>query len=307
LFFDHLPLPLFVISNDHKTILDVNQFAVERYGYTKDEFLAISLCKIFNKPYKCQDLFDLYKNGEPVEHHTKSGEILQVTIARHEIIHSNISGYLLQITDITETYRTNRQNELGFDISEILIQPKPLNENLKLALNKLRSFTGWELAEIWVPGFDAVYLRNQVSDFDETDNDLVGFSATTNDHVYLISDYASSDVSLTHKPFWIEDIAANPFEFKRKDAAIKYGFQSALIIPVISEGNVVCCFFFLNRQQKKLNRNDINLISIQSKLFGAEITKRKNNLMLDQFFLISKDILTIAGLDGRYKRVNPAF
>lgn len=307
LFFDHLPLPLFVISNDHKTILDVNQFAVERYGYTKDEFLAISLCKIFEKKVKCEHLYDLYKSGQPVEHLTKSGDVLQVTIARHEIIHSNINGYLLQITDITESYRTNQENELGFDISEILIQPKPLNENLKLALNKLRSFTGWELAEIWVPGFDAVYLHNQVSDFDESDNDLQNFAATTNDHVYLLSDYASTEVSVSQKPFWVEDIAASPFDFKRKESAIRYGFQSALAIPVISEGNVVCCLFFLNRQQKKFNRNAANLIAVQGKLFGAEITKRKNNLMLDQFFLISKDILTIAGLDGRYKRVNPAF
>ncbi|HTH29789.1 MAG TPA: PAS domain S-box protein, partial [Lacibacter sp.] len=285
LFFDHLPLPLFVISDDHKTILDVNHFAVEHYGYTKEEFLAISLCKIFDKPVKCEHLYDLYKSGQPVEHRTKNGDILSVTIARHEIIHSNINGYLLQINDITDSYRTNQENELGFDISEILIQPKPLNENLKLALNKLRSFTGWELAEIWVPGFDAVYLRNQVSDFDELDTELAAFSATTKDHVYLLSDYASSEVSVSQKPFWIEDIAASPFDFKRKEAAIKYGFQSALAIPVISEGTVVCCLFFLNRQQKKFNRNDVNLISIQGKLFGAEITKRKNNLMLDQFFL----------------------
>jgi PAS domain S-box-containing protein len=306
-FFDHLPLSLFVISNDHKTILDVNQFAVERYGFTRDEFLGISLCRIFDKPVKCEQLAELYKNGQPVEHRTKSGEIVLVTIARHEIVHSNLNGYLLQITDVTETYRTNRENELGFDISEILIQPKPLNKNLKLALNKLRLFAGWDVAEIWVPGFDAVYMHNQVSDFNDAESEVVAFAETTKNHVYLLSNYAETDAMVTQKPFWIEDIAAGGFQFKRKEAAIKFGFQSALAVPVMSENNVACCLFFLNRQQKKLNRNDINLIGIQGKLFGAEITKRKNNLMLDQFFLISKDILTISGLDGRYKRVNPAF
>ncbi|HLO38845.1 MAG TPA: PAS domain S-box protein, partial [Lacibacter sp.] len=306
-FFDHLPLPLFVISADHKTILDVNQFSIEHYGYSKEEFLATGICKIFDKPIKCEQLYDLYKNGHPVEHRTKTGEKLLVTIARHEFIHPNLNGYLLQITDVTESYRTSRENELGFDISEILIQPDPSNENLKLALNKVRQFTGWDIAEIWVPGFDAVYLHNHVSDFDASDSEIAAFSATTNDHVYLLSDYASSNITISQKPFWIEDIATSEFEFKRKDTAIRLGFQSALAVPVMSESKLVCCLFFLNRQQKKFNRNDVNLISIQGKLFGAEITKRKNNLMLDQFFLISRDILTIAGLDGRFLRVNPAF
>jgi PAS domain S-box-containing protein len=306
-FFDHLPLSLFVVSNDHQTILDVNQFAVERYGFTRDEFLGLSFCKIFEKPVTCEQLYELYKSGQPVEHCTKSGEIMLVTIARHEIVHSNLNGYLLQISDVTESYRTNRENELGFDISEILIQPKPLEENLKLALHRLRLFTGWDVAEIWVPGFDAVYMHNQVSDYDDSATEIVAFTDTTKDHVYLLSDYAETDVSITQRPFWIEDIAASEFQFKRKEAAIKFGFQSALAVPVMGENNVACCLFFLNRQQKKLNRNEVNLIGIQGKLFGAEIIKRKNNLMLDQFFLISRDILTIAGLDGRYKRVNPAF
>ncbi|MBP6686405.1 MAG: PAS domain S-box protein [Lacibacter sp.] len=306
-FFNHLPLPLIVISNDHKTILDVNRFAEERYGYSKEQFLKLSICKIFEQQADCENLHELYANGQPVEHRTKSGEKLLVTIARHEILHSNLKGYLLQIADITESYRTNQENELGFEISEILIQPNPLNENLKLALNKLRLFTGWDLAEIWVPAFDGVYLHNQVSDFEAGDNDIEAFARTTGDHVYLMNDYTASDVSISQKPFWIDDIGANEFDFKRKSAAVSFGFQSALAVPVISENKVVCCLFFLNKQQKKFNRNEVSLISIEAKLFGAEITKRSNNLMLDQFFLISRDILTIAGLDGKYKRVNPAF
>lgn len=306
-FFDHLPLPLFVISNDHKTILDVNQYAVECYGYTKEEFLQLSLCKLFEKDVKCELLYDLYKNGQPVEHRTKDGRKLLVTIARHDIVHSNINGYLLQVADITEAHRTSLENELGFEISEILIQPNPLDQNLKLALQKLRLFAGWDLAEIWIPSFDAVHLHNQVSDFDVSDEEIAAFSAGTGDHVYVVNDYALSEVASTPKPYWIEDIAANEFKFKRKQAAIASGFQSALIVPVMSENKIGCCLFFLSRQQKKFNRHEANTVSIQAKLFGAEITKRQNNLMLDQFFLISKDILTIAGLDGRYIRVNPAF
>ena len=308
-FFNQLSLPLFVISEDHKKIIDVNEYAVKRYGYAYDEFVQLTFCNLFTQRCSCEEINAIYTEAKVTEHITKQGEKLLVTIARHEIVYSNVSGYLMQVTDVTEAHRTWQENELGFEVSEILIQPAPLHVNLKNALSKIRVFAGWKLAELWMPSYDGMYLSCQVVDFEseEADERILQFINTTNDTEYPISTYTTQGLYLSNQPYWFEDIATGSFQFKRKAAALLAGFQSALAVPVMSDERVICCFFFLNQQPKKYNRNECNVISILGKLFGAEIDKRKNSLMLDQFFLISNDILTIAGLDGRYKRVNPAF
>ncbi len=199
---------------------------------------------------------------------------------------------------------------MGFEVSEMLIQPSPLYDNLKNALSKIRRFAGWTLAELWMPSYDEMHLTCQVADVENNavDEQILDFIKNTNDKGYPISTYVNQEVlQIPNQPFWIDDIATSEFHFERKAAALSCGFKSALAVPVMNDKRVICCFFFMNQQQKKYNRNECNLIRILGKLFGAEIDKRKNSLMLDQFFLISKDILTIAGLDGRYKRVNPAF
>lgn len=308
-FFNQVPLPLFIISGDHKRIIDVNTNAVEKYGYAYDEFLQLTFCNLFTSSFTCDEIDTIYAEGTVIEHQTKYGEKILVTISRNEIIYSNENGYLMQVTDVTESHRTRQENELGFEISEILIQPTPLQDNLKNALSKIRIFAGWKLAELWMPSYDGMYLTCQVADVDsnEVDERIFRFISGTDELEYPISTYTTQGLHLSNKPYWIEDIATSEFQFKRKESALLNGFKSALAVPVMNDERVICCFFFLNQQPKKYNRNVCNHISILGKLFGAEIDKRKNSLMLDQFFLISKDILTIAGLDGRYKRVNPAF
>ncbi len=308
-FFNQLPLPLFIVSEDHQRIVDVNKYAVEKYGYEYDEFVQLSFCNLFTSSFTCEEIEAIYTVQKIVEHKTKHGEKLLVTIARNEIVYSNISGYLMQVTDVTDSHRTQQENELGFEVSEILIQPTALQENLANALSKVRAFAGWQLAELWMPSFDGMFLSCQVADVDKNnvEDRILQFISATGDQDYPISTYTKQGLHLSNKPYWIEDIAASEFQFKRKESALASGFKSALAVPVMSDDRVICCFFFLNQQPKKYNRNVCNHISILGKLFGAEIDKRKNSLMLDQFFLISKDVLTIAGLDGRYKRVNPAF
>jgi PAS domain S-box-containing protein len=308
-FFNQLRLPLFVIGHDCKQILDVNEYAVERYGYTREVFLERTFCSLFANKMSAEQIKLVYEKGKVTEHLTGHDEKMLVTIARHEVMYSDINAYLMQVTDVTESYRTQLENELGLEISEILIQPNALNINLKNALGKIRTFTGWKLAELWMPSFDGKHLTCQVADVDpeRVNVQILNFIQSTNDTDYPVSTYKSGNNPISDKPYWIEDIATSEFKFKRKEAALLCGFTSALAVPVVSDGRVICCFFFMSKQQRKYNRNETNLISILGKLFGAEIDKRKNSLMLDQFFLISKDILTIAGLDGRYKRVNPAF
>lgn len=308
-FFDNLSLPLLVVSRDHSQILDVNAKAISRYGYSALEFRQLNVCDLFADEINYDLLLDIYNKNIVVEHRTKQGNLLLVTISSHELAYAGTNGYLLQITDVTETHRTQQENELGFEISDILIQPSTLTENLQLAIQKLREFTKWDLSELWIPSFDGTLFRCEVSDCDEslkTKGMEEYFTLATK--VFLpLADYF--DVSDIHsiKPYWIEDINSPGLSFKLQEQLQKNNIETALLIPVVSENKVACCLTFMSRIKRKFNRHELNLISTMANLFGAEISKQANSSMLSNFFLISRDILTIAGLDGRYIRVNPAF
>ncbi|RXK59675.1 PAS domain S-box protein [Lacibacter luteus] len=308
-FFNNLSLPLLVISQDHQQILDVNKKALDRYGYTAEEFKNINIRNLFTQEVTCEELSDIYANNTVVEHCTKDGELILVRISRHEVAYATTNGYLLQITDVTETYRTQQENELGFEISDILIQPRPLKENLQLALQKLRKFTKWDLCEFWLPSYDGVYLKSEVVDYaDNLDKQAMEeYFVATKQFDFPILDYVEPEQISALKPYWIEDLSKSSLEFKRFKQMQNCGLQTSLIIPVVNENKVTCCLALMSRSLKSYNRHELNLINTMANLFGAEVSKQVNSSMLNNFFLISRDILTIAGMDGRYIRVNPAF
>lgn len=308
-FFNNLSLPLLVISQDHTQILDVNEKAITSYGYSAEEFKGLNIRDLFTEEISCDQLNEIYATKTVVEHLTKQGEHLLVTISRHEVAYGVTNGYLLQITDVTNSYRTQQENELGFDISDILIQPRPLKENLQLAIQKLRKFTKWDLCELWTPGFDGALLKPEVTDFDESlsKQAMDEYFAITKQLVFPAADYYDINQVNTVRPSWIEDITNASIRFKRQQQMQNCGLQTALMIPVVAENKIICCLALMSRRKRTYNRHELNLISTMANLFGAEISKQINSSMLNNFFLISRDILTIAGMDGRYIRVNPAF
>jgi len=307
-FFNHLPVPLFIVSKENLQILDVNNVAAEKYGFTRKEFSQFSLSHLFSETFNTAEIEELYNSGKITGHKTKSGQDLLVKIDKREIDFSDANRYVLMVTDVTESVHIQQENELGFEVSEILIQPRELNINLKTALGRIRSFTGWDLAEMWIPNQEEISVKREAVDYTSGiyNNQVGHFLNLTTNFDFSVKDYGPA-VTASFKPLWIEKLSESGFEFKRKKIAESCGFQSSLIIPVVNDEKLICIFSFFSFELKRSNRSEMNLISILGKLFGAEIEKRKNSLMLDMFFQISNDILTIAGRDGRYIRVNPAF
>ncbi|MBK8088131.1 MAG: PAS domain S-box protein [Chitinophagaceae bacterium] len=307
-FFNQLPVPLFIVSDDHEQILDVNDSAVEKYGYSKKEFSEFSFSRLFKDQLTDAEAGEVYSKGKVVAHKTKAGKNILVTIEKRKVEFSETNGNVLLVNDITESNNIQQENELSYEVSEILIQPRSLRENLETALKSIRLFTSWDLAELWVPGQEGLSIKKIAFDADEGiyHQQIRHFLQLTSSFEYPVKDYDPS-IATSYKPYWIENLSENKFEFKRKKIAESTGFQSCLIVPVFNDKQLICVFSFFSFALKHYSKSETNLLSILGKLFGAEIEKRKNSLMLDTFFQISNDILTIAGLDGRYKRVNPAF
>jgi PAS domain S-box-containing protein len=103
------PLPMWVYDLQSLMFLDVNEAAVEQYGYTKGEFLEMSIQEIRPKAEAEQFLDTLRKEVKPgqahtqvVRHQKKSGEIIIVNIKGNSIQYGTKEARIVVAIDITE-------------------------------------------------------------------------------------------------------------------------------------------------------------------------------------------------------------
>lgn len=109
--FDDSPLPAWVYAIDDLRILEVNEAAVARYGYSRAEFLSLTVRQVrpeseigkfeagfVTEPKQCDVLFHA---GEWI-HQTKDGRRLNVEISWRNVIHRGRNARLAVMRDLTE-------------------------------------------------------------------------------------------------------------------------------------------------------------------------------------------------------------
>jgi two-component system cell cycle sensor histidine kinase/response regulator CckA len=115
LLFDSNPQPMWVYDQNTLAFLTVNSTALERYGYTREEFLRKTLKDIRPEedvPKLMQattnPTTELHQEG-PWRHRKKDGQIISVEITEHPIEFEGHSACLVMAIDITERLRLEQQ------------------------------------------------------------------------------------------------------------------------------------------------------------------------------------------------------
>ncbi len=121
------PLPKFVFNSDTLEFLDVNQAAVNHYGYNREEFLAMTILDI--RPEEEIPLVETaienarknayYFRPGTFTHRKKSGELISVEITSSAISYAGRPARIVLVTDVTECIR---------QLEAIEIQNKKLRE-----------------------------------------------------------------------------------------------------------------------------------------------------------------------------------
>ncbi len=121
LFFEANPIPTFVVDRDTLAFLAVNESAVLRYGYSRDEFLRMSVRDI--QPLEeVSSLVTSFPDDEAsnlklCRHEKKNGELIDVELTSHRIDIDSMKADLILANDITERKRSEeslRQMEERF-------------------------------------------------------------------------------------------------------------------------------------------------------------------------------------------------
>jgi len=115
LLFDNNPQPMWVYDQQTMKFLAVNDAAIESYGYTREEFLGMTLLDI--RPQEdvpkllasfAVPTTDLHTEG-PWRHRKKGGAVIAVEITEHPLVFDDRPACLVLASDITEKKQLEEQ------------------------------------------------------------------------------------------------------------------------------------------------------------------------------------------------------
>lgn len=313
-FFFHSPYPMWIYDEESKRILEVNWAAIRLYGYSRNEFLQLSIWDI--RPENEKKYF-LNGSGDnsvdspirhwQVKHKKKNGELLFVEVTALNMLFAGKSAVQVMMVDITE--KVNVQNERMFvlEVVEKLRREISLVDGLKAILQYVREYIGWQFGEIWLSDFHKETIKLIAYDFDEIENpNCIKLVEEARDKIYPIEKTVFKRKSKHYNPYWIENLQDEEL-FVRKTIAQNIGLKSGFSVPIPYKGNYVAWVIFFNNKPVKKDVALLNLMDSICKQLGSEIERRNSEEHLNYMFKLSRDLLGMANFKGKFTQVNTAF
>lgn len=126
--FNNNPLPLFIYNLSNQYIIEVNNAALKKYGYTREEFLWLTISDI-STAESFQAFENLIKNhndlsdfSTPIWTHIKSdSELMYMKITANMIDYNGNTCVLILSDDVTEKIKAQRQQDFERSEKEALI------------------------------------------------------------------------------------------------------------------------------------------------------------------------------------------
>ena len=148
----------------------------------------------------------------------------------------------------------------------------------------IRCLDTWHPASVAVPEFDAV---SRATTFERA----VGLPGR---------------VWRSGEPAWIEDVVRDS-NFPRSAVAAREGLHGAFGFPIKLGGIVLGVLEFFSREIREPDQDLLELLATIGSQIGQFVERKRAENELEALFRMSRDLLCIAGFDGYFRRLNPAW
>lgn len=138
------PMPMWIYDETTYQFMEVNDAAILKYGYSRDEFLSMTIMQIRPEDdIERVKIASKKRKGNYLIHHDKwrhikkNGELVYVEITAHHIIHNNKASVLVLVNDITDKVNAEEESRFERNNREALINNTndliwSVDRNLKL-------------------------------------------------------------------------------------------------------------------------------------------------------------------------------
>lgn len=112
LLYENNPHPMWIVDPSSGRFLSVNDAAVETYGYSREEFLTMSLLDIRpaeDQEHLSEELGPLQGGRHIRQHRRKDGDVFDVEITGHNVSFGGIQARFSMCIDVTERQRLNEE------------------------------------------------------------------------------------------------------------------------------------------------------------------------------------------------------
>ncbi len=205
-----------------------------------------------------------------------------------------------------EEYRRAEQRlALRDRVTRALGEASSLAEAAPGILRAVCETLGWQMGALWSLEPHGGLLRC-VELWHAPTASIPEFEAASRGQSFRLGVGMPGRVWASAQPAWIPDVTQAE-NFPRAEAAEREGLRSGLGFPIAVGGQVAGVMEFFSNEIRQPDENLLEMFRALGSQIGQYIERHHAEEMLNRFFTLSLDMLSIVGFDGSRKVVNPAW